>query len=541
MANLIEALFRIDPTQGLVNYVNSVKPYHTKILEVLVEYIYTEQVNVTVTDRLTWNMTITRPDGDVLYLCGYGYNWDHTGIVSPELIPMSYIVSAVGKFYLDISTEIGNSVIAIIRNVTGYALSIDDPIVFDTDTVLPAGIIAGETYYVTSITPTTLEVSDTIGGTPITFTDAITLRIAPQGLLYNTFLVGPSINAFQYQALATSLSSNQLSFVDGFTVTSIDSTLNKITVASLPTPPSPGDVIYLNGNSSSIANGKYTVAGVVGLTIAVNEDIPPLTPNDGTVYTVDNFDNIPFWSNGTKVKVSSAGTLPTPLSSSEEYYFIPQATIGVFALATTRYPTSYADYIDITSIGDDLLIERAEPFTPGEYVNVTGSYMHRNDGTYIIATVEPEGANFRVSVLQSINAMTISPAPSMYDGVMTSLDLSGYGSPEYCLPVHTPDLYAATYINEKLQFTFSIDERDFLGTQVIENEHGGWGADPFGTSISLYGSGSEKFAPYTAMTDGVSTGSTTHLLLPTGFDTNYFDMGPMGEDIAITKHLQELP
>jgi len=45
MPNTIKFL---DPVQGLIDYVNDIKPYHTKIIESLVEYVSTEFVNVTI-------------------------------------------------------------------------------------------------------------------------------------------------------------------------------------------------------------------------------------------------------------------------------------------------------------------------------------------------------------------------------------------------------------------------------------------------------------------------------------------------------------
>jgi hypothetical protein len=42
MTNLSQTLFRVDPTEGFVQYVNTVKPYHSKILDVLIEYVHTE-------------------------------------------------------------------------------------------------------------------------------------------------------------------------------------------------------------------------------------------------------------------------------------------------------------------------------------------------------------------------------------------------------------------------------------------------------------------------------------------------------------------
>lgn len=618
MADLVQSLFRIDPTQGLVDYVHAVKPYHTKLLEVLVEYVYTEHISATVKERWKWDMVFTRPDSDVVFTCGYGYRWDPYGITAPEAIPQSLIISATGKLFIDVSVSTG-STISILRNVSGHTLSENDPFVFEFDGVVPAGLVPNRTYYVTSITPTTFEASDSVGGTPITFTTSSVLRVMPLDLQYNTFLVQPSLASASYTALATSTASGQLAFVDGYSVTGVDtttgvwrfevgtwtagtgyvaSTTTPVTLLwnGVGTPPTAGsdaqanivtdaygnisevyitnpgtkgysighvlvapsfpgfeftvatptltlplvenDVVFVNENALAIANGRYTVDHVQGSSLYVKENIPPLTTAGGALYTVDKFEAVPYWPTGAKVKVTSSGTLPVPLSPATTYYFIPSDTVGVFNLATKRYPTNWDDYVDLTSIGTEFSIERVEPFVPGDYVVVSGSYMHHNDGRYIVASVEPEGSNFRVGVVQSIKTTTPQPLPPN-DGVMT-LEFGTYDSPPYCPAVKTPDLYAGAFVHENLQFTFSISEKDFIGPSVAENETKGWGGAMFGSPVSLYG-GTEDFPPYTVMTDGVSTSSTTHVLVPTGFDTQFFDLGPMDEDLNITGYLQNLP
>jgi hypothetical protein len=50
------------------------------------------------------------------------------------------------------------------------SLQIGVPIRFTTTGTLPAPLVAGDTYYIVSITPTTIEISSTPGGTPITLT-----------------------------------------------------------------------------------------------------------------------------------------------------------------------------------------------------------------------------------------------------------------------------------------------------------------------------------------------------------------------------------
>lgn len=51
-------LLSIDPIQGLVDYVYEIKPYHSKIFEVLFEYVYADVVKTTVTDVLELSMDL---------------------------------------------------------------------------------------------------------------------------------------------------------------------------------------------------------------------------------------------------------------------------------------------------------------------------------------------------------------------------------------------------------------------------------------------------------------------------------------------------
>lgn len=65
-----------DPVQGLVDYVLDIKPFHTKILEVWVEYIYNDPIHATIKDELDWEIYI---DFDRMTGCKYGWDtspWD---------------------------------------------------------------------------------------------------------------------------------------------------------------------------------------------------------------------------------------------------------------------------------------------------------------------------------------------------------------------------------------------------------------------------------------------------------------------------------
>lgn len=64
-SNLINSLFKIDAAEGLVRYVEAVKPYHSKILDVLIEYVYKEDVKVTVKERWQTDIHQFKPTTDV--------------------------------------------------------------------------------------------------------------------------------------------------------------------------------------------------------------------------------------------------------------------------------------------------------------------------------------------------------------------------------------------------------------------------------------------------------------------------------------------
>jgi len=51
----------LDPVQGLVDFVLDIKPYHTKIVEVLIEYVYNEFVDVTIIDEMHTKIDLFYP------------------------------------------------------------------------------------------------------------------------------------------------------------------------------------------------------------------------------------------------------------------------------------------------------------------------------------------------------------------------------------------------------------------------------------------------------------------------------------------------
>jgi len=57
----------LDPVQSLINYTLEVKPYHTKIMEVLVEYIHTDYIKATIDDNISFCFNFGYPDLNTLF------------------------------------------------------------------------------------------------------------------------------------------------------------------------------------------------------------------------------------------------------------------------------------------------------------------------------------------------------------------------------------------------------------------------------------------------------------------------------------------
>ena len=64
----------LDPVQGLIDYTNDIKPYHTKVIEALIEYVGVETIGVSVFEDFKFNLEMIY-EFDGTYICllgGYG-------------------------------------------------------------------------------------------------------------------------------------------------------------------------------------------------------------------------------------------------------------------------------------------------------------------------------------------------------------------------------------------------------------------------------------------------------------------------------------
>lgn len=628
MTDLTQSLFRIDPTEGLVQYAKEVKPYHSKILDVLVEYIYSEKVAVSMRERWSWTMTFSRPKVDTIYTCGYGLVWDP--YKTAESAPPVNIISSQSLMSIPLIVRSTADATALAIPLSGYTISSGAQVTIHSTGTLPASIPqvrAGVSYRVTGHNAQ-FTLTDPQTNQPISFLTNGTglITIEPSDVHFNSFLVEPAFGP-AYNVAVINKKANQLAFVDSYNVIAVNppnkqwtidgdirpqiplagvvydnislpflatpgncsfvfdgnqesffppnSTFTVLSganagsyqvadtgsnreltrydgkqtivpvVNSIPSPHSPGNArtglstvipvgsnIYVNNNTGVGGNGRYTVTQVtlVGshTVLTVKETVSMLTANNGVVNIVVHPARIPAWPSGLLTSYSSSDAYPPPLTSSSKFYYVPTKSPGIFNLATKRYPTELEDYVDITNANAGLItIRRAEVFNPGAYIKISGSYLSKNDGNYIVRSTVQEGDKVRVYVMEKVPFTTPQSLP--FDGIM-EFNFDSYDAPVYCPVSQCSDMHADTFIHEHIMFEYTMHLSDAVHASITDlTPHYGFGSVPYGNNRAEYGLGVGS-NPYYAVTSSAG-GAPVGTILPTGYDMQYFDLGGIDETI----------
>lgn len=258
------------------------------------------------------------------------------------------------------------------------------------------------------------------------------------------------------------------------------------------------------------------------------------------------------WKRGTPVSVTSSNVMPVGMSPTSQYYFIPSAITGEFNLARVPYPQTPSDYVRITTVGiGTLTITRSQKYNPGFPISVTGSYLRRNDGLYIIQQVVDDGSFTTLFVEQPVNS-TFVPSPTrVTDGTLGFADPyldqfggseTGYGVAPFgifpydgsllpCALASADSLFTQTTISEQITFEFELSIGDITSAVLYEDQPSGYGVLPFGDSpYDQANATSANTVPNTSLT-----------ILPTGFDVQTYDMGGFDENLSTVQQLLGTP
>lgn len=108
-------LVTLDPIQGLIDYVADIKPYHSKVFETSVEYVYTEYVNVNILDVNDLNISLLDVDN-----INTSVNENSSLAVPTNISEMfDFFITAPDPITISLlSTDITNNIVYFTGNIT---------------------------------------------------------------------------------------------------------------------------------------------------------------------------------------------------------------------------------------------------------------------------------------------------------------------------------------------------------------------------------------------------------------------------------------
>ena len=460
MTTLQDALFRIEPTRGLVSYAEDVKPYHSKILDVLIEYVYEERIDVTVTEKWKWQIHWDeRWDGDrdaawlagrtpptVTYSCGYGIVWDRA--TSADVNPPVTIVgiSPASHDILGITPTNGatDGIFTMVGNVvldfpTGSTFRVNDSSYSNSAHTLPSNIteftVTGSVYVDgrtrVSVAETILPVVSPVLGTAYARVNSFNENTNPPA---NSFLVTtPPTNTYSFAV--RNKDSNQFVLVDRVSIVGVNPTAHTWTISGNRVDSMEvGTSVYVTSNNNN-ANGEYTITNIALV-------------SGNTVVTVEE----PIFSSAT-----NTGYLAFPIKSVDTY------TIVGINLGTKSIIIS----------GNHLagIIPNQTLTISGNGVQDPNHPEYSCDGTYIVASASVVSGNTVIVVKNSLDTtaltggtVNIERLPGWMSGMQ--IKLSGAGTQPaplatasiyYFQPTVTPGVFNLSYKRYPSKYTDVVD------------------------------------------------------------------------------------
>lgn len=481
-----DAMIRQDPTVGLVEFATSVKPYHSKILDVLVEYVYQETIDVSVGEK-DWRMEtqLTRSTVPAAFSPGYGFGWDVTMFPVIDVLNNSVYNNTVRTTAADVGTDLANT-FEIYATKTSINIQ---PLPAATSTTtnfvlggsLPVKVVLNVTGYIMSIN-TTLTTNATVN--------------LPVGL-----------NSCQYVLLY------DIGGVNQFRATLIEPFNHAIGVYEFEQP------------------APEWACSSLGVTaVFVHKTSTPLDFNMGEEVEL--------------VTQNPAGA-PVVVSG----FYIPSPDPFIFSVATKKYPVRVQEYRtlvaannplpmrrEVVSVGSISTIptygirHRHGQFGVGNTFKYIGVASDSNNNNYTVETVDIIGADIdlgvttvvllRIKVGQRIAISEASVNPAFgFDvvGAAAKVRITGFGMVESGETYNASDLSVFSVVSESLSLEYNIQLSDSVDSTADEFSYPGYGDNVYGrTGFGVLGN--TQIAP--APTAGLHLSQNQ-----VGFDTQGWDVG----------------
>jgi hypothetical protein len=462
-------LVSIDPITGLVDYVKDIKPYHTKIFEVLFEYIYTDNVNTTVKDTLMLNID----DNQTYFTSTTDPAIPNQGSIPANSFwynPTSETLYVRGN-YLNPTFVVGSNVIKLAGNYTslftnGFVFNISGTGTADDGSYKVTGSTFDGTYTEITTTPISGGTSSFVAAPSSTGTyyyngyqlflvsgdnktliyNVIVQNSAPpygttaaywynnatnmlyswNGSAYVPVTLGSGILGYwsQFQTnLASNPGSNSLvettvtEFVETIAfnwgansthgVVSTNLSANQVSITgNLANAFHPEDITELEGLVSTITNVEYDPSTN---TTVVTMAAVPTTVNIGAGLTIQNID-ITYWYEFAIVSVNPANTPPSQ-SSNVENQGNPSDLASPRSL-TNGIVAQIELYVGLFGVPSITVSGNATTSVQvGALFTVAGSTASANNGTYYAAYVQYEPIANTTTI--GIGSTIGFPAPTM--------------------------------------------------------------------------------------------------------------------------------
>lgn len=375
MTDLVQSLFRIDPTQGLVDYVSSIKPYHTKVLDVLVEYVYSESIVATVTDNFNWEINLHTPTRDIVRTCSYGTVWDMFTLETSN--PSVNLVKAQSIDSFKVST-INGSDLSI--SSVGTNLETGTRVTVSTSTNFPTSnpqLKVGEIYVVNGHNGS-FYLTEESTNTVVHFSgDYVEFSINPVDIKFNTFLVEPNYGPV-YSVAVTNTISNQLTFATSYQLVQAIPQQHQFIVNTKIQP----QFAIINITYDNILETPLAQAGNCNFVISGNHaDL--FQPND-TFNVISSTGNNKTYT----VSASNSGRTLTRFDGKNTY--IP---------VNENIPINVADgfvQLPVTSL-----------LYPGLHITITGDSGTGGNGSFTVSNVQIVNNQTVITVTENMSLMTV--------------------------------------------------------------------------------------------------------------------------------------
>lgn len=407
-----------DPTKGLIEYFNEIKPYHTKLLEVAIRYTHEEVVKVRCGETLHitphlinryWDPTTFRCNSgyDLDYGYGYGIIWqggyggglEEGGESRPPL-------------FTDVEYDEPYSDDGYDGNIQPYNTANNSP-----------------------ARPLNLPILEAISSDRTDYPA-------------QTFLVEtPTPEA--YSIMLTNVESGTFGFVTPYDIINVIPLQRTWIIKGDAISDFVKDtVFYVNANEKI----KYTVDTATldtsgNTLVKTKETISLKTSTTGIAGILITNRALPWWPLNMRVKVINA----TDDQLHDTLYFKPLTDTTTQGFFNLTFSPSGKDIIIPNIPKDKMIISNVDTFLPGMGIVVLEGGA--NNGKYTVYRAEHENNGIRIWTIQHIPKTVIGKA-----GLMNFDNSDGFIVNDYCPIIDGNPLFVQVILNESLTFRWPDDE-----------------------------------------------------------------------------------